>query len=86
MRMSVRARRGDTLEWSVFARSFGQRVRHSRSDVGDAVQRVTASPLPGAVRVSGRRYYGASDPKLRRVRMRWRVRRGRTVAVTTCAR
>jgi hypothetical protein len=84
--MSVRAHGGDRIEYSAFLRSYRQRMRATRAEVSDAVQRITASPRPGAVSVDGRRYYSATDPKLRRVRLRFHVRRSRTVSVTTCAR
>jgi hypothetical protein len=47
---------------------------------------VTASPRPAALRVDARRYYSASDPALRRARMRFRLRRGRIISITTCGR
>jgi hypothetical protein len=85
VRVSWGARRGDRFEYSSFVRSFRQDPHASRASVSDSRQRVTASPLPNAARMSARRYYSASDPKLRRVRMTWRARRGGRIAVTTCA-
>jgi hypothetical protein len=78
------ARRGDRFEYSSFVRTFAQDPRVTRALVSDSRQRITASPLPNTVRMGPRRYYSASDPKLRRVRMVWRARRNGPISVTTC--
>jgi hypothetical protein len=77
-------RRGDRFEYSSFVRGFEQTPAISRERLADSAQEITPSPRPGAVRVDGRRYYSASDPQLRRVRMRWRLRGPRRISVTTC--
>src|SRR4051794_442124 len=60
-RLSFRGRRGDRLEYSSFLRSYRQGAGISRAELTDSLQRVTASPRPGAVHVDGKRYYSASD-------------------------
>jgi hypothetical protein len=84
VQVRFRGRRGDTFEYSTFLRSFEQRPSISRARLADSAQQVTARPRAGVARLDDRRYYSASDPKLRRVRMRWRLRRGRTISVETC--
>ena len=84
VKVSFSGRRGDRFEYSSFVRSLDRAPAISREAVSDSVQQITPSPRPGAVRVDGRRYYSASDPKLRRVRMRWRLRKTRRISVTTC--
>jgi hypothetical protein len=84
VRVSWNGRRGDRYEYSSFLRGLRNAPQVSRAKVTDGVQDVTASPRPGAVSTDSRRYYSASDPRLRRVRMRWRLRSKRSVSVTTC--
>lgn len=85
VRVAWRGRRGDRYTYSSFVRSHRQDPVVSRARVADSRQTITAAPRPGGVRVDPRRYYSASDPKLRRVRMRWRLTGDDVIAVTTCA-
>jgi hypothetical protein len=84
VRVAWRGRRGDSYTYSSFVRSHRQDPAVSRTRVADSRQQITATPTPGSVRVDRRRYYSASDPKLRRVRMRWRTTGNDVIAVTTC--
>jgi hypothetical protein len=86
VRVSVRGKRGDRFEYSSFLRSFRQNPVIGRKELSDSVQRVTASPLPGVVRTDRKRYYSATDPKLRRARMRFRLHRAQVISITTCSR
>ena len=86
VRLSFRARRGDRIEYSSFLRAYRQRPRLERAGLTDSRQRVTASPRPNALHVDRRAYHSASDPSLRRARMRFRVRRARTISITVCER
>ena len=86
VRVSWRARRGDTIEYSAFLRSYRQRPKVTRTELTDSVQRVTPSPPPDRVLVDGQRYYSASDPSLRRVRMRFKPRSNRRISVEHCER
>jgi hypothetical protein len=84
VRVTWWARRGDRFEYSAFARAHNRRPVVSRWRISDWVQRVSARPRPGKVSVDRRVYWSATDPRLRRARMRWRVRRAGRLSVTTC--
>jgi hypothetical protein len=86
VRVSWRAERGDTIEYSAFLRSYRQKPKVTRTELGDSVQRVTPSPPPERVLVDGQRYFSASDPSLRRVRMRFKPKRDRRISVEHCER
>jgi hypothetical protein len=86
VRVSWHARRGDTIEYSAFLRSYRQRPKVTRTELTDSVQRVTPTPPPDRVLVDGQRYYSASDPSLRRVRMRFKPNRNRIISVEHCER
>jgi hypothetical protein len=86
VRLSFRARRGDRIEYSAFVRGYRRTPTLTRALLADARQRVTAAPRPSSLHVDARRYYSASDPGLRRARMRFRLRRGRLVSVSACER
>jgi hypothetical protein len=84
VRVAWRGRRGDRYTYSSFVRSHRQDPVVGRTRVADSRQAITAIPPPGSVRTDSRRYYSASDPKLRRVRMGWRLSGDDVIAVTTC--
>jgi hypothetical protein len=84
VRVSWRARAGDRIEYSAFLRSFRQDPKVTRAELSDSIQKVTPRPAPNAIHVDGRLYYSASDPALRRVRMRWRLHRSRVISVEHC--
>src|SRR4051812_31521745 len=86
VRVAFRGRRGETIEYAAFLRSYRQRPSISRTELTDSVQRVTPHPAPTAVHVDGQLYYSASDPSLKRVRMRWKLRSNRVVNVEHCER
>ena len=84
VRVAWRGRRGDRYTYSSFVRGHRQTPRISRERVADTRQEITATPTPNAVRADSRRYFSASDPQLRRVRMHWRLTGNDVIAVTTC--
>jgi hypothetical protein len=84
VRVAWRGRRGDTYTYSSFVRSHRQDPAIAKGRAADSRQTVTAAPEPDATRLERRRYYSASDPKLRRVRMRWRTTGDDVIAVTAC--
>jgi hypothetical protein len=86
VRVSWRAQRGRLYEYSAFLRSYRQQPRITRTELGDSIQRVTPAPAPTKLTVDRKRYYSASDPRLRRVRMRWRAQRNGVLSVEHCER
>jgi hypothetical protein len=86
VRVSFRGLRGETIEYSAFLRNYRQQPQITPTGMTDSVQRVTPTPAPTAIHVDGKLYYSASDPSLRRVRMRWKLRSNTTISVEHCER
>jgi hypothetical protein len=84
VRLTFPARKGDRVEYSAFMRGSKRSLVKRARSVADR-RHVVSFDHPADVTLI-RGYASASDPVLVKARLRFNVKRSRTIAITVCAR